>query len=99
MPLLPLLKVIKSLNAAHPFVQMALGEAFLVGLYVFDSRPRLSRLRLESPGQGARRAVFNLFDGNLQAEQRGNDVVRSVVIYEAGQSFDAVTGCTEPESA
>ena len=43
--------------------------------------------------------MFNLFDGNLQAEQRGNDVVRSVVIYEAGQSFDAVTGCTEPESA
>ena len=43
--------------------------------------------------------MFNLFDGNLQAEQRGNDVVRSVVIYEAGQSFDAVAGCTEPESA
>ena len=42
MPLLPLFKVKKSLNAHVPFVATALGEYFLVGLYVFDSRPRLS---------------------------------------------------------
>jgi hypothetical protein len=32
--------------------------------------------------------VFNLFGGNLLAEQRGNDVVHGVAIYEAGQSLD-----------
>jgi hypothetical protein len=37
--------------------------------------------------------------GSLLPEQRGNDVVHSVAIYEAGQSFDAVAGCTEAESA
>jgi hypothetical protein len=43
--------------------------------------------------------VFNLLGGNLLAEQRGNDVVHSVAIYEGGQSFDAVADCTEAESA
>jgi hypothetical protein len=32
-------------------------------------------------------------------EQRGNDVVDGVAIYEAGQSFDTVAGCAEAESA
>jgi hypothetical protein len=35
----------------------------------------------------------------LLPEQCGNDVVHSVAIYEAGQSFDAVADCTEAESA
>jgi hypothetical protein len=43
--------------------------------------------------------VFNLFGRNLLPEQHGNDAVHSVAIYEAGQSFDAVAGCNEAESA
>jgi len=43
--------------------------------------------------------VFNLLGGNLLPEQRGNDVVHSVAIYEAGQSFDTVADCTKTESA
>jgi hypothetical protein len=41
MPLLTSFKVKKSLKAIPRFVPMALEEAFLVGPYVFDSRPRL----------------------------------------------------------
>jgi hypothetical protein len=43
--------------------------------------------------------VVALFDGNPLSEQRGNDVIHSVAIYEAGQSFDTVADCTEAESA
>jgi len=44
MPLLTLFKVKKALNAHFPLGSMALGEAFLDGLYVFDSHPRLISL-------------------------------------------------------
>jgi hypothetical protein len=43
--------------------------------------------------------LFILFSGNLLSEQRRNEVVYSVAIYEAGQCFDAVADCTEAESA
>jgi hypothetical protein len=43
--------------------------------------------------------VFNLFGKNLLPEQRGDDVVHSGVIYEAGQSFDTVADCTKTEGA
>jgi hypothetical protein len=40
-----------------------------------------------------------LGQGSLLPEQHVNDVVHSVAIYEAGESFDTIADCTKTESA